>query len=104
MLNTIATYVWSRIPWWIKVPLVVWVFPLAVIITLIFFLWVQPWYRSEIHATIAPYEERRDAQIIHLMTSQAIRDEAILGRLERMDTHINLIYQAQLNSARQSAR
>lgn len=94
MLKSIASYVWVNTPAWIKWPIVLIVGPNLTVCAIVFFALIVPFQHDQIRAYVDPINETRDRQIQHIIEVQAIRDQAILETLNRLDRHQSIMFQA----------
>lgn len=96
-LKEIAAWLWDKTPWYVKGLFAFIVVPNMVINAIIFLFWVQPWHNQTIHATIRPYEDKRDAQLISIQERQLIIDRHFGESVERIEQHLSIV-QAELMS------
>lgn len=94
MLKSIGSYIWINTPAWIKWPVVLIVGPNLTVCAVIFFLLIVPFQKEAIRAYVDPLRDQRDRQIKHILDNQAIRDQAILDTLNRLDRHQSIMFQA----------
>lgn len=76
LFKELFDFIWDRVPWWLKWPVVIVLTPTALVLSFI------SWHTTSIHATIRPYEEKRDIQFI-----------GIDKRLESMDKKLDILIQ-----------
>jgi hypothetical protein len=74
IVKELFDFVWEKIPWWLKWPVVIVFTPTALVLSFI------SWHSMSIHATIRPYEEKRDIQI-----------KSIDQRLGSMDKKLDIL-------------
>lgn len=86
------TWLWSKCPAWARWAMFVLVVPNLIINTFIFFRWVKPWYVSDVHATIQTYKEKRDTEILSIVTKQEFQNQMTSDSLKRIEQHQGLIF------------
>lgn len=84
----------KKIPWYLQAVLGVIVVPNLIINGIIVFFWGLPWQAQNIHATIHPYEERRDTQIAGIQERQLLIDQVTSDSIKRIEQHQGIMYQA----------
>jgi hypothetical protein len=93
----VATWLWDKTPWYVKGLFAFIVVPNMLINGIIVLIWGLPWHSQTIHATIRPYEEKRDAQILNLQARQNLIDQHIGESIGRIEQHLSIV-QAELMS------
>lgn len=73
------------------------VIPNIVIGVLLFIFIAAPWIKSEIRASSLDNQARTEIIIKALDDKQNLRNDAIVDRLDRIDTHQNIMFQSILN-------
>jgi hypothetical protein len=92
-----AAWLWDKTPWYVKGLFAFIVVPNMIINGIIVLIWGLPWHSQTIHATIRPYEEKRDAQIIAIQQRQLLIDGHFTDSVERIEQHLSIV-QAELMS------
>jgi hypothetical protein len=76
LIKELFFFIWGQVPWWLKWPMVILLTPTALIMSFL------SWHSSTIHATIRPYEERRDIVI-----------KSMDDKLNSMDRKLDILIQ-----------
>lgn len=93
MVKEVGAFIWLHTPAWIKWPIILIVGPNLTVCVIVFFVFVVPWQEEAVRAYVEPREVRRDLEIKNILESQKIRDEAILGTLNRLDRHQSIMFE-----------
>lgn len=72
MIKAIFDFIWEQVPWWLKWPVVITSIPTLFIMSYL------SWHSENIHATIRPYEEKRDIQVKNM-------DDRLLSMDKKLD-------------------
>jgi hypothetical protein len=92
MIQQGLDWIWEKIPWFIKWPMVILVGPTLAIMSFL------SWHTNSIHATIRPYEERRDAQISSMSEKHGVELRYINETLQDIKAQNGQIYDHLLRS------
>ena len=87
MIHQALDWVWDKVPWFIKWPVIVLVGPT------VFASMFVSWHSSSIHATIRPYEEARDNQIKAIEEKRNLELEYVKDGVGEIREQNRLIYQ-----------
>lgn len=96
-MKALVLYFWERTPWYVKGLVAFIVVPNMIINGIIVLIWGLPWHSQTIHATIRPYEDKRDEQIIRIQERQLLIDGHISASVSRIEQHLSIV-QAELMS------
>lgn len=91
LIKEALAWVWNTTPWYVKGYFALVVIPNLAIIIFIFIAWFIPWNNSNIKATILTYEEKRDAQIMHLQERQLLVDKITADNVVRIEQHLSIV-------------
>ncbi len=91
-MKEIITWTISKCPWWLKFYLIVVVLPNLIVVGIFFYFLFMPWHYSSIHATIIPYEEKRDIEISTILLKQEFLNTSVNDSLKRIEQHQGMIF------------
>jgi hypothetical protein len=96
-IKVAIAWLWENTPFYIKGLFAFIVVPNMLINGIIVLIWGLPWHSQTIHATIRPYEEKRDAQIMEMQRRQNLIDSHFTDGVKRIEQHLSIV-QAELMS------
>lgn len=83
---------WSKFPWWMKGYFILVTAPTLIILAIIFYFLFIPWQAKSIHATIIPYEQKRDVEITTILLKQEFKNQTTNDSLKRIEQHQGMIF------------
>lgn len=85
-------WAWKKTPWYVKGIFAFIVIPNFIFNVFVFFFWFLPWQTEKIHATIIPYQEKRDTQIERIILKQDFQNKTTNDTLARVEQHLSMFF------------